>query len=154
VIEAKSSINTYKAMMLCDSVLLYSTTAGLELACMGIPVITAGEAWFRGKGIGQDITSFEQYDKILSSLPYKKRISDDEKKRALKYAYHFYLRKMLPISSIEPQPFENASYKIPKLRLSDLKPGNDRGLDLICEGILNDGSFVFDYENQLETSLN
>jgi hypothetical protein len=149
VIEARSSINTYKAMMLCDSVLLYSTTAGLELACMGIPVVTAGEAWFRGKGIGQDVTSFDEYDKILRNLPSGSRISDEERNRALKYAYHFYLRKMIPVSSIEPQPFENASYKIPKLRLSDLAPGNDKGLDVICNGILNEGSFAFEYENRI-----
>ena len=56
-------------MMACDSVLIYATTAGLELACMGIPSIISGEAWMRGKNIGVDVNSQEHYFQELDKLP-------------------------------------------------------------------------------------
>ncbi|MCA9814405.1 MAG: hypothetical protein KC652_04770 [Cyanobacteria bacterium HKST-UBA01] len=67
----------------------------------------------------------------------------------MKYAYHFYLRKMIPIGVIQKAPFENAPYSIPKMPLSRLAAGSDKGLDLVCEGILNpERQFVFESEQK------
>ncbi|MCW5824486.1 MAG: capsule biosynthesis protein [Cyanobacteria bacterium TGS_CYA1] len=150
IIPPQSTINTYKAMMACDSVLIYATTAGLELACMGIPTIIAGEAWMRGKSIGIDITSQEQYFKILDSLPLKERLDSAQISKAKKYAYHFYLRKMIELGMLEPMPYENCPYRIPKIGISGFDAGSDLGLDIICNGILNNSSFVFPAETRSE----
>lgn len=146
IIPPQSTINTYKAMMACDSVLIYATTAGLELACMGIPTVISGEAWMRGKAIGADITSQEQYFETLNTLPLGKRMNSEQVSKAKKYAYHFYLRKMIAVGMLEPMPFENCPYKIPEIGLAGFDQGADLGLDIICDGILNDGDFVFPAE--------
>lgn len=148
IIPPQSTINTYKAMMACDSVLIYATTAGLELACMGIQTIISGEAWMRGKGIGIDITDQQQYFSILDSLPLKKGMSKEQISNAKKYAYHFYLRKMIDIGMLEPLPFDNCPYRIPESGLAPFEPGKDLGLDVVCNGILKGDEFIFPAELQ------
>ncbi len=54
VIPPQSSVSTYAVMTRCDSVLIYGTKTGVELTSLGIPVIVAGEAWIRNKGITID----------------------------------------------------------------------------------------------------
>ncbi|MBP7860904.1 capsule biosynthesis protein [bacterium] len=148
IIPPQSTINTYKAMMACDSVLIYATTAGLELACMGIPTVIAGEAWMRGKSIGIDVVSQHQYIETLDTLPFKKRMDATQISKAKKYAYHFYLRKMIELGMLEPMPFENCPYRISEVGISGFDKGADLGLDIICDGILNNSSFVFPAENR------
>ena len=69
IIPPDSSVSTYTVMAQCDSVLIYGTKTGVELTSLGIPVIVAGEAWIRGKGITTDVRSPEHYREILDSLP-------------------------------------------------------------------------------------
>ncbi len=154
VILATSTINTYKAMLNCNAVLIYGTTAGLEMVCMGLPVIAAGEAWIRSKGLCAAVSTPQEYKTVLDDLPFKMKVADDVRKRALKYAYHFYLRQMIPLGIIETQPFRNALYKIPEQPLKSFDVGSDLGLDVICDGILSKLPFVYPMETlDTETSL-
>lgn len=152
IIPPESQINTYKAMMGCDSVFIYATTAGLELSCLGIPVVIAGEAWMRGKGVGIDVRSQEQYREVLQNLPFGKPLSEEERSAARKFAYHFFMRRMVPIGLLESQPFDNAPYKIPSLGISGFAAGQDQGLDIVCDGILTGTDFVYPMEQQKENS--
>ncbi len=65
IIPPESKLNTYQAMKNCNAVIVYGTIAGLELACMGIPIIVAGQAWVRNKKISIDVSSPENYFKIF-----------------------------------------------------------------------------------------
>lgn len=149
VIRPESKINTYKAMFNCNAVLVYGTTAGLEMACMRLPVIVAGQAWIRNKGISVDVTSPEEYIEALNKLPYANKLDDSNWSRAIRYAYHFYLRIMVPIGVLNQMPYENAPYKIKNLPLSGFAPGADGGLDVICDGILDRNKpFIFKAEEK------
>ncbi|MCA9814404.1 MAG: capsule biosynthesis protein [Cyanobacteria bacterium HKST-UBA01] len=64
VIPPESKINTYKAMTNCNAVLIYGTTTGLEMACMRLPVIVAGQAWIRNKGISEDVIHPKSISKL------------------------------------------------------------------------------------------
>lgn len=154
IIPSKSKINTYKAMMGCDSVLIYATTAGLELLCLGLPVIVAGQAWMRNKGVSIDVKSKEHYQELLEGLPFGKKLSAKELSAARKYAYHYYLRKMIELGVTEHQPYENAPYKIPNLGLKGFEKGQDVGLDVICDGILENEPFVFPMETLKKSAIN
>ncbi|MGE3191174.1 MAG: capsule biosynthesis protein, partial [Vicinamibacterales bacterium] len=54
IIPPQSDVSTYAVMLQCDSVLIYGTKTGVELTSLGVPVIVAGEAWTRNKGITTD----------------------------------------------------------------------------------------------------
>lgn len=144
VIPPESKINTYAAMTLCDSVIIYGTKMGTELTNMGIPVIVAGEAWIRNKGITIDITSKEDYFRLLDSLPLRKRLEEATIRKARKYAFHFFFRRMIPLEFIKTGGI--ALFKVQLSELQDLMPGNSKGLDIICDGILHGSDFIYPAE--------
>ena len=146
VIPPESNSSTYAAMDLCDAVLIYGTKTGVELSSRGIPVVVAGEAWVRGKGITLDARSEEEYFGILDQLPLGGRLDEGTVTRARKYAYHFFLRRMIPLPFVEPVEGGPLSFSVEIEGLRDLLPGRSRGLDVICDGILTGSPFIYPAE--------
>lgn len=146
IIPPESSISTYVAMEMCDSVIIYGTKTGVELTSMGIPVIVAGEAWIRNKGLTLDATSKDEYFQMLDRLPLGSRLDEDVVAKARKYAYHFFFRRMIPVNAIGPAKgkFTFRVRTEALAGLEDLAPGCCRGLDAICDGILHGSDFVHD----------
>lgn len=142
LVAPENPLNTYSLMGQCNAVLIYGTKTGVELTSFGIPVIVAGEAWIRNKGITMDADTQEGYFEILDQLPLNSRMRAPEIERARKYAYHFFFRRMIPIEVLRPTdgwpPFQIALQK-----LSDLYPGAHRGLDVVCDGILKAMDFIY-----------
>ncbi|MDZ7598131.1 MAG: hypothetical protein U5J82_07540 [Desulfobacterales bacterium] len=149
VIPPESRISTYAAMAQCDCAIIYGTKTGVELTSMGIPVIVAGEAWIRNKGITLDAPSRKVYFEMLTRLPLGKRLDAATTRRARKYAYHFFFRRMIPLAFFE-QTGKQPPYRLALKGFDELKPGNSRGLDTICDGILNGGDFIFPAERDHE----
>lgn len=145
VVPPDSPMSTYAAAEACDAVIIYGTKTGVELTSLGIPVIVAGEAWIRNKGLTTDAASAEDYFRILDRLPFRERMPEAAVHRARKYAYHFFFRRMIPIDQVEPtggQP----QFRLTIDRVDDLRPGKSAGLDVICDGILRGTPFVYEAE--------
>jgi hypothetical protein len=141
VVPPESDMSTYVLMSLCNAAIIYSTKMGVELTSTGLPVIVAGEAWIRNKGLTYDASSPEEYFRILERLPFAERLSPAHLARARRYAYHFFFNRMIPLPFIEPK----AGYPIYRLKLDklgQLLPGQSPGLDTICDGILARAPFV------------
>ncbi|MDX9862778.1 MAG: capsule biosynthesis protein [Rhodospirillales bacterium] len=140
VIPPTSPAGTYHLAQSCDCAVIYATKTGVELTSVGIPVIVAGEAWIRGKGITLDALSEEDYLHKLERLPLGRRLSPEVVERARRYAFHFFFRRMIPLDFVEPRkgPRRFAT-KIGGL--TDLRPGASAGLDVICDGILTGAPF-------------
>jgi hypothetical protein len=140
VVPPESGLSTYGLMSLCNAAIIYGTKMGVELSSVGIPVIVAGEAWVRNKGITYDASSRDEYFSILNQLPFAEGLGPAQLARARRYAYHFFFNRMIPLPFIEPK----AGYPVYRLelnRLQQLLPG-DTGLDTICDGILGRTPFV------------
>ncbi len=147
VVPPESGLSTYGLMSLCNAAVIYGTKMGVELSSVGIPVIVAGEAWVRNKGITCDASSRDEYFAILNRLPFAEGLRPEQLARARRYAYHFFFNRMIPLPFIEP----NAGFPVYRLelnRLQQLLPG-DTGLDTICNGILGRTPFVL---NKPETA--
>jgi hypothetical protein len=74
VVPPESGLGTYALMSLCNSAIIYGTKMGVELTSVGLPVIVAGEAWIRNKGITLDATTPDEYFRLLSQLPFAERL--------------------------------------------------------------------------------
>jgi hypothetical protein len=144
VIQPGDEISTYALAAASDAVIIYATKTGIELAARGIPVIVAGEAWLRGKGIGFDCDDEESYERMLLSLPFGERLDTARTTRAQIYAYHFFFRRMIPVPGLRRASVQGAPYEITPLRLSALGPGASAALDCACDGMLNGSPFVLD----------
>ena len=150
IVPPESRMSTYTLMSLCDTAIIYGTKMGVELTSVGIPVIAAGEAWVRNKGLTHDAGTSDEYFAILDRLPIRERLADDLLRRARKYAYHFFFRRMIPLSFVQPR----AGYPLYVLKLDSLErllPGATQGLDVICDGILKGTPFIFDEEKSSPT---
>jgi len=147
VIPPESPISTYAVMLHCDSVIIYGTKTGVELTSFGIPVIVAGEAWIRNKGVTMDAQTPEEYFQLLDRLPLGRRLDEATTRRARMYAYHFFFRRMIPLSMMKPAS-GRPPYKVGMSGIHDLLPGQDVGLDVICEGILQGTPFIYPAEQR------
>jgi len=145
IIPPESRISTYAAMLRCDSAIIYGTKTGVELTSVGLPVIVAGEAWIRNKGVTMDAVSAADYFKMLDKLPLREKLDDATRKRARMYAYHFFFRRMIPVKVIEPVSM-HPSLRVNFGRLSELDRGGDAGLDVICDGITKGEDFIYPAE--------
>lgn len=146
VIGPEVKVSTYSMMALCNTALVYGTKTALELACKGLPVVVSGDAWCRGKGFTIDASSPEEYLQVLQSLPLRERLTKQQVNAALKYAFHFFFRRMIPVQALKPMK-RFVPYKVTVNSLEELMPGRDHGLDVICDGILNGTPFVYDAPN-------
>jgi hypothetical protein len=141
IVPPESGLSTYALMSLCNSAIIYGTKMGVELTSVGLPVIVAGEAWIRNKGLTYDASTPDDYFGILARLPFPERLGAAQLARARRYAYHFFFNRMIPLPFIEPK----AGYPIYRLKLMSmghLLPGQSEGLDTICDGILGGKPFV------------
>jgi hypothetical protein len=145
LIPPESQVSTYAAMSQCSAVIIYGTKTGVELTSMGIPTIVAGEAWIRNKGITMDASSTEAYFNLLDGLPPKESLSARLTQRARKYAYHFFFRRMIPLSFMHESKGV-APYSLEIQSIKQLLPGCEPGLDVICDGILKGSEFVYEAE--------
>lgn len=138
----EEDVSTYAAALSSDACLIYGTKMGVELAALGVHCIVAGEAWIRGKGLTHDAASREHYLELLSRLPFGEGAARPDRERALRYAYHFFFRRMIPLPFLEPNG-SAAFFGLGVERLEDLAPGRWPGLDAICDGILQGTPFVY-----------
>jgi hypothetical protein len=149
VVEPGSQLSTYAIAALSDCALIYGTKTGVELTAAGIPVIVAGEAWIRNKGITQDASSRQDYLEILDRLPLKKRLDPATVERARKYAFHFFFRRMIPLHHCVEQIEGFPLYRVKRAPLATLTPGHDQGLDVVCDAVLTGSPFIFPAEEHI-----
>jgi len=152
VVPPESAMSTYGLMGLCNAAIIYGTKMGVELTSVGLPVIVAGEAWIRNKGITHDARTPAEYFEILGRLPFAHGLSAELLARARRYAYHFFFTRMILLPFIEP----HAGYPIFRLkleRLQQLLPGESPGLDAICQGILDRTPFVMPEAGHVQTEI-
>ncbi len=145
IIPPDSKVSTYAVMLQCNTILIYGTKMGVELTSKGIPVIVAGEAWIRNKNLTLDATSVEDYFQYLDRLPLSHRLDRETTQRARKYAYHFFFRRMIPLE-FTTKAEDPSEYKLKTFALKNLMPSRSKGLDIICNGILNGTEFIYQAE--------
>ncbi len=146
VIDSDDNLSTYAFADICDSIIIYSTKMGMEFSPLGIPVICAGESYVKNKGITFDPKNQIEYFNILKNLPMKKKLSDDIILRAKKYAYHFFFRRSIPISSITHKPHHWPPFTLDKNGFKQILDSKDKGLEQICNSIKSKKPFIFEDE--------
>ena len=117
LIGPTEKVNTYDLMDIADLALVYTTTAGMEMALRGIPVMVSGRAPYRGRGFTIDTESWEEYfqtlNGMLADLPAH-RLTPEQTGRAWNYAYAFFRDFTRPFpwhlehmpTGLDKRPFE------------------------------------------------
>ena len=145
IVAPENPISTYDLMLRCNAVAIDGTKTGTELTSRGVPVIVAGEAWIRNKDLTMDAVSPESYFAHLDKLPLPDRLGAETVRRARRYAYHFFFRRMIPLEHIE-QTHGKTLFRVRSTSLDEIRPGRSAGLDVICDGILKGADFIYPAE--------
>jgi hypothetical protein len=137
LIAATDKTSTYELIEKSRAVIVYNTKTGIEAAYRNKPVIIAGESWLRGKGIGWDVTNTAHYFETLNLFKDRPTMTFDQLKRAERYAFHFFFRRMIRISLFS-DPY-SIDWLFPKrnLKLSELVGSNDLNFQKILDAIDN-----------------
>jgi len=147
IVGPESKLSTYALMDRCSTAIIYGTKTGVELTSVGMPVIVAGEAWIRNKGVTVDAADEADYYRILKTLPWSHRLDVATTGRARRYAYHFFFRRMIPLGFLRYREELSPPFVVKLASLEDLLPGRHPGFDAICDGVLTGSPFIYQAEN-------
>lgn len=100
VIKADSAISTLSLFPVMDFCVTVRGTIGIEAACRGIPVITAGTGRYDRKGFTIDPDTPSHYLEQLAELPYLEPMTAAQLELARRFAYGIFLGRPLPLRSI------------------------------------------------------
>jgi hypothetical protein len=143
VVAPDSGVSSYVLMHLADCGLVYGSTTGLELGVRGIPVVVAGQIYYRGLGFTFDPKTREEYVSTLRRFADGEIPKRDAAKLELwrRYAYFALFRAAVPLKQV--------SYKavgtLPELgysTLEELTETSDPNLDIVCKGIVDGSPFL------------
>ena len=144
ILPPKTEISTYGLFDVTDYGIVYTSTAGLEMAIRGIPVITTAQTHYRKKGFTFDATDRGGYFDLLENAE-RLEMNSKMRKLANKYGYLHFCDREIPFKFIE---FGGENFALPKSKLNDwhaLLPGSDENLDMICNGIIYGKEFLRSY---------
>lgn len=103
LIYADTLINPFGWYQIADYGVSVRGTSGLEMACLGKPVITAGTGRYEGKGFTVDPGSIEEYRSILLSLPALPTLTAEQTELAMRYSHGLFNMKPFTLASLEPR---------------------------------------------------
>lgn len=141
LVGPESQLSSYTLMRMSRVGLVYTTTAGLEMALMGKRSIVAGITHYRGKGFTDDAESPLHFQDLLDRrMALDEPLSAPALEMARRYAYFFFFRAQMPFDLLD-EP-ERGKVHLRFDNLADLLPGRSAGLDAICDGILLGKDFL------------
>jgi len=145
-IAPENPISSYSIIEKSEFCIVYGSTIGTEIAAMGKNVLVGGEAWIKNKEISFDPKTKSEYFDLMSKLILNPKMDEKTHKRAKMYAYHFFFKRMIPVNLIDVEKKKNKKFIITNENIKKIFPVNnfDKGIDTICDGILNQRSFIYE----------
>lgn len=93
IVAPTDPVNTYDLVHIANFGLVYTTTVGMEMAMLGLPVIVSGQTHYRNRGFTNDPESWVAYFKMLGAAlerPEEFKLSPEQIEKAWQYAYRFF----------------------------------------------------------------
>lgn len=142
LVKPLDQISTYSIIEKSDLAIIYATKTGLEVAAMGKPLLIAGEAWSRNKGVGIEPSSKDEYFKTLKDFEENHKSLYRNQTRGLELAYYFFFRKLIKITSIRPITFY--PYARPRMSVDWFR--TDVGLRSVIHSLEDEKEFEYPTE--------
>jgi hypothetical protein len=137
LILPEEQVSTYSLMDIASVGLVYGSTAGLEMACQGIPVIHAGIGIYKNAGFTHELTSLEQLPDLMARVMTLSR-DPETKRRAYRFVSRIFHSLCVPIRGVKVgNDFVSATLTYDSV--AELAPGRDTDLDRTAAYILGEG---------------
>lgn len=129
-------INTYALMANANGCVTIRSTAGIEMLIQGKPAILAGPSYYGRKGFTYDAESRDHYYRLLEQAAGMESLDEQRLHLVRVFAYHFLIERQIPY-----RLYDKSRCLFRANTPDELLPGRDRGLDVICDGILHGKPF-------------
>jgi len=142
-IPPRSRVSVYDLMDKVRVGLVYTTTVGLEMACSGIPVVTAGRSHYHGMGFTYDTESKERYFEVVRDLlgtPMHQRNAGHCRELARKFFGFYFFRYYSSLDFFDAGFGEE--FRLHVRSIEDLSPGSNPVLDHVCDSILGHNPII------------
>ncbi len=145
IIDADDNFSSYKLAEFSEIVIVYSSKVSFEVpAYLGKNTIVCGEAFSKNKGFTLDPRSKDEYLSLLDSIEKLGKLSPEKIKLARKYAYHFFFRRCMKLNSLDKVENKYPPFELKKNFVENFLKGNDEGLNIACDAIINDKPAILD----------
>ncbi|MBI3443924.1 MAG: hypothetical protein HY055_00785 [Magnetospirillum sp.] len=119
VMPADTDVNSWSLFHAVDYGLTVRGTVGMELPCIGVPMVTAGTGRYAGRGFTMDPANPEEYRALLARLHEIPRLDESTVSLARRYAHATFFRRPVPIRSFVLD-FHADTYGLPALGANTL----------------------------------
>lgn len=96
-----TDISTYSFFAIADCCVTVRGTVGIEMACHGVPVLTAGTGRYSGLGFTMDSDSAAEYLGRLATLESLPPMSREQVELARRFAHALFKRRPWPVRTFE-----------------------------------------------------
>lgn len=101
LVPPDTDINTFSFFEVTDYCVTVRGTIGIEMACYGVPVITAGTGRYAGMGFTIDSTSAREYLERLARIEETPPMSREQRELARRFAYALFRVRPWSMRSFE-----------------------------------------------------
>jgi len=143
VIWPEESISTYNLLDEAQAAITYFSITGLEMACLGKPVLTCSKGTYYGLSFVSTLEMVSEYSKAVTNL-LRAKIDIEIARKAYRFAYHFFTYTSIPFPMVSTVHYWLSVIDI--TCLSGMEEGQDLSTkvigDYILEGIPIDFSLI------------
>jgi hypothetical protein len=128
--------------------MVYNSSIGLEASILGAPVLCAGKARYTQYPTVFYPQSRENYEIQLTNFLTADRIQVPEHfiQNARRFYYYQLFRASLPFQEFLKDHPTPGYVQLRNFSWRKLLPGNSAGIDVIVNGILNQGEFILEHD--------
>jgi hypothetical protein len=151
LLHSDTDINTWSLFELTDYCLTVRGTIGIEMACFGIPVLTAGTGRYSHRGFTIDSATREEYLERLHHIQDIPPMKPEEIELAKKHAYGLFLQRPVRFDKVHKVVRKNlikhaghplaSNYIFQVASLNDFI--SDPNLDAFAQWVLNSKQLDF-----------
>jgi hypothetical protein len=114
LVPPDTDINTFSFFEITDFCVTVRGTIGIEMACHGVPVITAGTGRYAGMGFTIDSASTQEYRERLARIEETPPMSREQRELARRFAYALFKLRPWSMRSFEwvKMPIEKTGHPL------------------------------------------
>jgi hypothetical protein len=124
-----TTVSAYELFKNLNVGIVSNTTTGLEMMLSDVPVITVGEAHYRGKGFTYDPKTKKEYFDLLE----RGFFILFNKEKMQKYAYYYFIKSFIPYNVFYKKNFLNIGFSFKTLN----ELNDDKNMNHIVDCITN-----------------
>ena len=140
LVPSAAPVSSYALIEAASAVLVYTSTAGLEAALYGRPVLVAARVYYASRGFTRDVLQPDALGTHLEGALSKPRLSAAEVDLARRFAYLLLFRFLYDFPVVKQRP-----RSLPLLEPSEaplVAPGQSAAFDRLVDRLLHGGPFV------------